>query len=158
MGRGRGKGKKQSVVAACDNDINGEDDKLPISTRGRPHKPLKDEIDEEVKFVNLQEEEDGDGLEETKSGALSRGAKSRATTENGSKRKRHLKVKQNAVDLVNMQNGIIVINKTNQNNELVELESVGYRAKWSRRKKKPTRAAEVRFECKLEDFVALSRN
>ncbi|GFQ05444.1 hypothetical protein PHJA_002688500 [Phtheirospermum japonicum] len=135
MGRVRGKEKKQFATGR-------EDEKLPTRRRGRPQKPVKEDIDGDGKVVNL--EDDGSDLEETKSLVLSKSNKNIQTAaENGSKRKRPLQVMENA-DSVNAQNGIL-ITKTNANDLI---KSVGYRSNGSRRKNKPRRAAEVGFACK----------
>nr|DAD42226.1 TPA_asm: hypothetical protein HUJ06_000456 [Nelumbo nucifera] len=84
MGRGRGKGKKSTVVANHEDPGSGGEESLPAyKRRGRPQKPLKDEIDEEVEKI---EEEDG---ENTKPAATSKEVKSQAAAENGKKRKRY---------------------------------------------------------------------
>ena len=47
MGRGRGKAKK-STVNDHDDPGSGEEEKMPVQKRrGRPQKPLKEDIDEE---------------------------------------------------------------------------------------------------------------
>ncbi|KAI3471403.1 hypothetical protein Pfo_030767 [Paulownia fortunei] len=139
MGRGRGKGKKQSSAAARDDTGSGEDEKLPVRRRGRPQKPLKDDINEEDKVVKIEEEDDG--LEETKSSVLSKSTRNQAATENGRKRKRPSQVKENA-DSVKEENGM---GKKTTATDLIK--SVGYRQNGSRRKNKPRRAAEVGVEC-----------
>ncbi|KAL7134099.1 hypothetical protein ABFS83_11G004800 [Erythranthe nasuta] len=58
MGRGRGKGKKQSAIASRDENGSGEEDKLPVRRRGRPLKPMKDEI--EYDEEELEEKIDGE--------------------------------------------------------------------------------------------------
>ncbi|KAL6539855.1 hypothetical protein OROHE_011626 [Orobanche hederae] len=144
MGRGRGKGKKQSANAREDN-ASGEDEKLPLKRRGRPQKPMRDEIEDDV--VEMLEEDDeeeevyGDG-ENAKSPKTNRNSKNEAATENGKKRKMPLQMKESE-DLVKEENGLG--SKTNGN---VLIKNVGYRPTGSRRKNKPRRAAEVGVECK----------
>ncbi|KAL0339581.1 UNVERIFIED_CONTAM: hypothetical protein Sradi_4474900 [Sesamum radiatum] len=139
MGRGRGKGKKQPAIAVRDDTGSGEDEKLPVRRRGRPQKPLKDDIEEDevVKVI-----EDDDDVEETKGSVLSKSTKNQAATENGRKRKRPSQVKESA-DSLKEENGMGT--KTSATDLI---KSVGYRQNGSRRKNKPRRAAEVGVECK----------
>ncbi|KAJ8527516.1 hypothetical protein K7X08_014967 [Anisodus acutangulus] len=131
MGRGRGKGKKQSVR----EDLgSGEEEKMSVRRRGRPQKPLKDEIEEDEEAEKVVEDEDDS--ENTK------GSISNEAAENGKKRKRSLQVKENA-DSVKEENGIGT--KANSNDLI---KSVGFRQNASRRKNKPRRAAEVGVECR----------
>uniref|UniRef100_A0A0V0I532 Putative neurofilament medium polypeptide-like n=1 Tax=Solanum chacoense TaxID=4108 RepID=A0A0V0I532_SOLCH len=138
MGRGRGKGKKQSVH----EDLgSGEEDKIPIRRRGRPLKPSKDEIgeeEEEEEAMKMKEEENNS--ENTKGSVFNKDVKNQGVV-NGKKRKRTSQVKE--VDSTKVENG--VGNKTNSN-ELIK--SVGFRQNGSRRKNKPRRAAEVGVECR----------
>ena len=119
MGRGRGKGKK--LTASNHDDAgSGEEEKIPAQKRrGRPQKPLKDEIDEEE--VENREVEDG---------------------ENGKKRKRNSHVKEKP-DSVKEENGIGTRSSTDDSSK-----SNGFRQNGSRRKSKPRRAAEAGVECK----------
>ncbi|XP_019166262.1 PREDICTED: uncharacterized protein LOC109162063 [Ipomoea nil] len=138
MGRGRGKGKKHSVR----EDLgSGEEEKNPpVRRRGRPVKPVKDEIEEEDEVEKVVEvEEDGDNM---KSNILSKDIKNQAA-ENGKKRKRSSsQVKENG-DSTKEEKGLGT--KTNANDLI---KSVGFRQNGSRRKSKPRRAAEVGFECR----------
>nr|GMD84464.1 neurofilament medium polypeptide-like [Ipomoea batatas] len=137
MGRGRGKGKKNSVR----EDLgSGEEEKIPpVRRRGRPVKPVKDEIEEEDEVEKVVEvEEDGDNM---KSNILSKDIKNQAA-ENGKKRKRSSQVKENG-DSAKEEKGLGT--KTNANDLI---KSVGFRQNGSRRKSKPRRAAEVGFECR----------
>lgn len=130
MGRGRGKGKKQSAIATRDDNGSGEDEKLPVRRRGRPLKPMKDEIEEEDEVEKIGGEvEDG---EETKS----------------KKRKRPSLIKVSA-DSVTEEDSI-----GTKSNATVLIKPVGYRQNGSRRKNKPRRAAEVGVECRwiLDSF------
>ncbi|KAL8456432.1 hypothetical protein ACS0TY_033749 [Phlomoides rotata] len=140
MGRGRGKGRRQSVVVDHDDIASGEDEKLPVRRRGRPQKPLKGDIEEEDKAVKIEKEDDE--IEETKNSSLSKSTRSQAVAENGKKRKRPSQVKENA-DPTNEEKGVGNITTAT---DLVE--PVGYRQNGSRRKNKPRRAAEVGVECK----------
>lgn len=137
MGRGRGKGKKLTVTNHEDGG-SGEEEKIPAQKRrGRPQKPLKDEIDEEE--VEKIEEEDS---ENAKSGTPSKEIKSPAATENGKKRKRNSHVKEKA-DSVKEENGNGTRSSTDDS-----IKSNGFRLNGSRRKSKPRRAAEAGVECK----------
>ncbi|XP_057768797.1 uncharacterized protein LOC130988858 [Salvia miltiorrhiza] len=140
MGRGRGKGKKQSAIAARDDTGSGEDEKLPVRRRGRPQKPMKDEFEEEDEVEKI-EEEDEDG-EDTKNLVLSKSSKNQAVAENGRKRKRPSQIKESD-DLVKEENAMAA-----KSNATVLIKPVGYRQHGSRRKNKPRRAAEVGVECK----------
>ncbi|KAL0452995.1 UNVERIFIED_CONTAM: hypothetical protein Slati_1277600 [Sesamum latifolium] len=141
MGRGRGKGKKQPTLAARDDTGSGEDEKLPVRRRGRPQKPLKDDIEKEDEVLKIIEEDDD--IEETKGSALSRSTKNQAATENGRKRKRPSSQVKESADSLKEENGMGT--KTSATDLI---KSVGYRQNGSRRKNKPRRAAEVGVECK----------
>lgn len=136
MGRGRGKGKKSS--AAREDAGSGEEEKLPVRRRGRPQKPLKDDIEEEEDVEKMEEDDDS---ESAKSSVLSKDGKNQAGVENGRKRKKPSQVKEN-LDSVKEENG--GGNKTNTD----AMKSTGFRQNGSRRKNKPRRAAEVGVECK----------
>ncbi|XP_022873908.1 uncharacterized protein LOC111392748 isoform X1 [Olea europaea var. sylvestris] len=138
--RGRGKGKKQSAIAARDDVGSGEDEKIPSRRRGRPQKPLKDEFEEEDEVKKIEEEEENG--QDSKSSALNRSTKNLAAAEKGRKRIRPSQVNENA-DLVKEENGVGI--KTNAPDLI---KSVGFRPNRSRRKNKPRRAAEVGVECK----------
>lgn len=133
MGRGRGKGKKQTVLASRE-DGSGEEEKLPAKRRGRPTKAPKDEIEEE-EVEKMEDSKDTD----TKSSVT------KATVENGRKRKRPSQLK-GSHDLLNEENVNGVGVKANGNNAANPV--VGFRQNGSRRKNKPRRAAEVGVECK----------
>ncbi|KAL3534198.1 hypothetical protein ACH5RR_002659 [Cinchona calisaya] len=138
MGRGRGKGKKQSSIAAHEDAGSGEEEKLPVRRRGRPQKPLKDDNEEDEDVEKIEEEEDS---ESAKTSVLNKDGKNQPAAENGRKRKRPTQVKENS-ESVKEENG--VGNKTNTNDAM---KSVGFRQNGSRRKNKPRRAAEVGVEC-----------
>lgn len=136
MGRGRGKGKKQSVH----EDLgSGEEEKIPVRKRGRPQKSSKDEIGEEEEEVVKVEDEEDDS-ENTKGSVFNKDVKNQASV-NGKKRKRTSQVKE--ADSVKVENGVGT--KTNSNDLI---KSVGFRQNGSRRKNKPRRAAEVGVECR----------
>ncbi|WMV38759.1 hypothetical protein MTR67_032144 [Solanum verrucosum] len=98
MGRGRGKGKKLTVLDP-DDPGSDEEEKIPTQKRrGRPQKSLKDDIDEEA--VEMIEEEDS---ESEKLGIQNLEIKGSAT-ENGKKRRRNTRVKEKH-DSVKEENG-----------------------------------------------------
>ncbi|MCD9638866.1 hypothetical protein HAX54_023026 [Datura stramonium] len=136
MGRGRGKGKKQSVH----EDLgSGEEEKIPVRRRGRPQKSSKDEIGEEEEEVVKVEDEEDDS-ENTKGSVFNKDVKNQAAV-NGKKRKRTSQVKE--ADSVKVENGVGA--KANSNDLM---KAVGFRQNGSRRKNKPRRAAEVGVECR----------
>lgn len=138
MGRGRGKGKKQTVVANREDPGSGEEEKMPAyRRRGRPQKPLKDEIEEEEEEAEKIEEDD----EDAKGSISSKDMKTRATMVNGRKRKRSAQVKEN-IDSVAVENGIGTKSSPDDS------KFVGFRQNGSRRKNKPRRAAEAGVDCK----------
>lgn len=138
MGRGRVKGKKPTVSAGNEDPGSGEEETLPSSKRrGRPQKPLKEEVDQEE--AEKIEEEDADNSATSNSG---KEIKSPAAAENGKKRKRHTQVKENN-DSVKEENGVAVSSSND-----APMKSNGFRPNGSRRKSKPRRAAEAGVECK----------
>ncbi|KAF8398476.1 hypothetical protein HHK36_017405 [Tetracentron sinense] len=138
MGRGRGKGKKLTVVANHEDPGSGGEETLPAyKRRGRPQKPLKDEIDEEE--AEKIEEEDG---ENPKTVISSKEMKGPVSAENGKKRKRYSQAKENP-DSVKEENGVGTRSNTDDSTK-----SNGFRQNGSRRKSKPRRAAEAGVECK----------
>ncbi|KAI3688232.1 hypothetical protein L1987_81943 [Smallanthus sonchifolius] len=59
MGRGRGKGKKFTLTNNNDDPASGEDEKIPSQKRrGRPQKPLMDEVEENVEKIEEEEYDD----------------------------------------------------------------------------------------------------
>ncbi|PQQ02048.1 uncharacterized protein Pyn_29504 [Prunus yedoensis var. nudiflora] len=137
MGRGRGKGKRLTVTNH-DDPGSGEEEKIPAQKRrGRPQKPLKDEIDEEE-----TEKIEADDSENGKAGIASKEIKSPSVAENGKKRKRYSQVKEKS-DSVKEENGIGTRSSTDDSTK-----SNGFRHNGSRRKNKPRRAAEAGVECK----------
>lgn len=137
MGRGRGKGKRLTVTNH-DDPGSGEEEKIPTQKRrGRPQKPLKDEIDEEE-----TEKIEEDDSENAKAGIATKEVKSSPVAENGKKRKRYSQVKEKS-DSVNEENGVATRSSTDD-----LTKSNGFRHNGSRRKSKPRRAAEAGVECK----------
>ena len=138
MGRGRGKGKKLTVINHEDT-ASGEDEKVPMQKRrGRPQKPLKDEYDEE----EVEKVEDDSDIS-VKNGISNKEIKSPTAAENGRKRKRSSQVKEK-LESVEEENGI-----GNGSSTTAELtKSNGFRHNGSRRKNTPRRAAEAGVQCK----------
>ncbi|KAM1079406.1 hypothetical protein ACFX2B_013969 [Malus domestica] len=137
MGRGRGKAKKQNIIAAREDTGSGEEERiLPSRRRGRPLKTLKDDI---VEGEAALKTEDGD---DAKGRVLSKDMKDQSAIENGRKRKRSAQVKETI--------------KSVEEDKMIETKSslddpkkaVGFRQNGSRRKNKPHRAAEAGVECK----------
>ncbi|KAK6941905.1 hypothetical protein RJ641_027282 [Dillenia turbinata] len=141
MGRGGGKAKKQTLAGNEDHRSGGEEKVPAYRRRGRPQKPLKDEIEEEEnEEMEKVEEEDGEILKST---VTSKDTKSQAVKETGGKRKRSSQVKEGS-DSVKEENGL-----SNKSSTDDSTKSIGCRQNGSRRKSKPRRAAEAGVECKL---------
>ncbi|KAK9170056.1 hypothetical protein Syun_002196 [Stephania yunnanensis] len=138
MGRGRGKGKKATVVPSNEDPGSGGEESLPAyKRRGRPQKPMKDDADEEeTEKTDEIEEENG------KPADTNNGTKVPAAVENGRKRKKNLQVKDN-LDSVKEENGVSIRSSSGS------IKSNGFRQNGSRRKSTPRRAAEAIVECKL---------
>ncbi|XP_026418695.1 uncharacterized protein LOC113314146 [Papaver somniferum] len=138
MGRGRGKGKKLTVVSSQEDLGSGGEEVLPAyKRRGRPQKPLKDEIDDEGIEEILDKDE-----ENIKSTTLIKEVKTpAAAVENGRKRKKNSQVKEN-MDSIKEEIGV----GTRSSAEIIK--SNGFRQNGSRRKSTPRRAAEAGVECK----------
>ncbi|PIA53393.1 hypothetical protein AQUCO_00900162v1 [Aquilegia coerulea] len=132
MGRGRGKGKKLTAVSSHDDTGSGGEEILPAhKRRGRPQKPLKDDIDDE----EIDEKMEKIDIENEKSANLNKERKP-AEAQIGKKRRRP-PIKENP-DSIKEENGVSTDNiKTN-----------GFRQNGSRRKSKPRRAAEAGVDCK----------
>ncbi|KAJ6804074.1 uncharacterized protein M6B38_187170 [Iris pallida] len=139
MGRGRGKGKKLPLVTSHEDPGSGGEEPLPAyKRRGRPQKPLKDDIDEDV--AEKIEEEGGDG---TKASSVPVKEMKAAAVENGKRRKRNLLVKESS----NLELDLEEKGKVVSANTEVSTRSNGYRQNGNRRKSKPHRAAEAGVIC-----------
>lgn len=137
MGRGRGKGKKLTGATSHEDPGSGNEEPLPLyKRRGRPQKPLKDDIDEEE--VAKIEEEDGD----LKLGAPAKETKGSPAVESGKRRRRQPVVKENS-DSILEENGAGLSSTTEESTR-----KNGFRQNGSRRKNKPRRAAEAGVEFK----------
>ncbi|XP_028777604.1 uncharacterized protein LOC114734212 [Neltuma alba] len=139
MGRGRGKGKKQTVTSKQEEPGSGEEERIPAyRRRGRPQKPLKDEI-EEVETT----EKIGENGENLNGNVSSNEMKTQLVPENKKKRKRSVQIKEK-IDTTKEENGI----RTNKSSSDVPTKTAGFRQNGSRRKNKPRRAAEAGVDCK----------
>lgn len=131
MGRGRVKGRKFSDNKNDENG-SGEEEKIPVQKRrGRPQKPLKDDIDDEVAEKIMEEEDANSGLTNKD--------KSRPGLESGKKRKKKEKTElleeENDND-IEVKSSFIESTPTKSNS-----------GGGNRRKGKPCRAAEACIEC-----------
>ncbi|KAI3952795.1 hypothetical protein MKW92_001005 [Papaver armeniacum] len=126
MGRARGKGKKLTVVLNNEDPESGAEEAIPAyKRRGRPQKPLKDEIDgDEVENID---EEDG---EKAKSAILNKEAKE-------AELEREFGCCERENSNVGTRTGTDNSTKLN-----------GFPQYRNRRKNKPRRAAEAGVECK----------
>lgn len=137
MGRGRGKGKKLTGAASHEDPGSGNEEPLPpYKRRGRPQKPLKDDIDEE-EVAKIEEEES-----DLKLGTPVKETKTTPPVENG-KRKRRLAVAKEDSDSLVEENGAGLSTTTEESTK-----KNGFRQNGSRRKSKPRRAAEAGVEFK----------
>ncbi|MFS7907473.1 hypothetical protein Hanom_Chr01g00071751 [Helianthus anomalus] len=133
MGRGRGKGKKFTLTNNDDTG-SGEEERIPAQKRrGRPQKPLVDEIDEDIEKLEDEENAKSNDVVSDKDGKV---------TENGKKRKRNKQSKEDG-DLVKEESA-----DGTQPNANGSTQVNGFRHIGSRRKSKPRRAAEAGVECK----------
>lgn len=136
MGRGRGKAKKQSVIA--EDPGSGEEEKVPpYRGRGRPVKPLTEEI-EEVEVTEKVEKDE----ENVQGNVSSNDLKTQVITVNKRKRKRSAQVKEKT-DPMKEDNGVRAKLSADES-----VKSTGFRQNGSRRKSKPRRAAEAGVDCK----------
>jgi hypothetical protein len=137
MGRGRGKGKKQST--SVDDLVSDEEDKVPAHRkRGRPLKPVTDE-NEEVEVIEKIEKDD----EENVNGNVSNNdLKTQVITVNKRKRKRSSQVKEK-IEPMKEENGVRAKSSPGDS-----VKSTGFRQNGSRRKNKPRRAAEAGVDCR----------
>lgn len=139
MGRGRGKGKKQTVSSKQEEPGSGEEERIPAyRRRGRPQKPLKDE-NEEVETTETIEE----NCENLNGNVSSNEMKTQLAPENKKKRKRSVLVK-GKIDATKEENGI----RTKSSSDDPTKTVAGFRQNGSRRKNKPRRAAEAGVDCK----------
>jgi hypothetical protein len=134
MGRGRGRGKKQTTVRSHEDKGSSGEEVVPVKKRrGRPQKLFASKIDQ-ADVENFVEQVDAD-QEEADDAKLKNN-----TTAGGTKRGRPLKEGSN-----------IAVEDTNSTIRLSSDESMrtnGFRQIGSRRKNKPRRASETGLECK----------
>lgn len=142
MGRGRGKGKRLTAAKSHDPESGGEEVLPSYRRRGRPQKPLKDEVDnDETGRIDEEEEDDDDDEDDVKGGALKKEAKGSVSAENGKKRKRPPPLKDSTSSITDE------IGPKGATNFDGSLRSNGFRQNGSRRKNTPRRAAEAGVEC-----------
>ena len=134
MGRGRGRGKKLTIVRSHEDKGSSGEEVVPArKRRGRPQKRFADKVDQ-TDVENFVEKVDGDG-EEVDDVKLKN-----STSSVGNKRGRPLKEGSN-----------LVLEENNSSIRPSSDESTrtnGFRQIGSRRKSKPRRAAEAGLECK----------
>lgn len=134
MGRGRGgKGKKQAIIASND-DV--EEEKLPSSNkrRGRPQKPLKDQVEDDQESEKTEDDKNPKSKDSAEVGI-------------GKGRKRKKPTQDNA-DAIEEEKDDSEGGKHKSDSNGSFVRSVGFRPNGSRRKSKPCRAAEVGVKCK----------
>lgn len=135
MGRGRGKGRRQS---ARDDADSGEDERIPASKRrGQPQRLVKNEEDRDTEMM------DDDDTENVKSSITDKDAVDQNTGEDGKKRRNSMADKEDS-DMGEDEKGSGAKSSTMKGESI---KSVGFRQIGSRRKGKPRRAAEVGVEC-----------
>ncbi|KAF0935155.1 hypothetical protein E2562_030436 [Oryza meyeriana var. granulata] len=142
MGRGRGRGKKLTIVRSHEDKGSNAEVVMPArKRRGRPQKRFADKIDQAdvenfVENVIDGEEVEGDDVKLK----ASRLEKNTTTAAAGNKKGRQLKESSN-----------LVLEESNSSIRSSSDESTrtnGFRQIGSRRKSKPRRAAEAGLECK----------
>ncbi|KAL6635018.1 hypothetical protein ACP70R_027689 [Stipagrostis hirtigluma subsp. patula] len=134
MGRGRGRGRRPTIVRSHEDKGSSGEEVVPArKRRGRPQKRFADKIDQ-TDVENFVEKVDGDE-EEVDDAKLKSN-----TAAAGNKRGRQLKDSSN-----------LVLEESNSSVRSSSDESTrtnGFRQIGSRRKNKPRRAAEAGVECK----------
>jgi hypothetical protein len=134
MGRGRGRGKKLTLVRSHEEKGSSGEEVVPArKRRGRPQKRFAEKIDQ-TDIENSVEKVDVDE-EQLDAAKLNNG-----TAAVGNKRGRPMKGGSN-----------IVVQENNSSIRSISDESTrtnGFRQNGSRRKNKPRRAAEAGLECK----------
>ncbi|KAG2653513.1 hypothetical protein PVAP13_1NG460200 [Panicum virgatum] len=134
MGRGRGRGKKLTIVRSHEDKGSSGEEVVPArKRRGRPQKRFADKVDQ-TDVENFVEKVDGDG-EEVDDVKLKN-----STSSVGNKRGRPLKEGSN---LVLEENNSSIRSSSDESTR-----TNGFRQIGSRRKSKPRRAAEAGLECK----------
>lgn len=140
MGRGRGKGKKQPALVEREDPGSGEEEKAPaFRRRGRPIKPLMDDIEEVEATEKIEKDEENVNGNDNGS---SKDLKTQVIAVNKRKRKRSVQVKEKK-DPVKEESGI---RAKPTPDDLAK--PAGFRQNGSRRKNKPRRAAEAGVDCK----------
>ncbi|XP_020570973.1 uncharacterized protein LOC110018088 [Phalaenopsis equestris] len=129
MGRGRGKGKKLTVVPSPEDPGSGAQEHLPeYKSSEQPETPMEDDTNPEE---NVKVEVNGPSIKPVLT------TKDEIVQQSGKKRKRFLQIKENSGAIME-ENGPITGSKVEGTTK-----SIGYRQTGSRRKSKPHRAAEA---------------
>ena len=137
MGKGRGKGKKQSAIAKREEHGNEGDKDSGYRLSGKQENSLKDETEEvEAASGNIE------NMENIKV--------KNSSTDNKRKRKRTVPVKEH-VDPVKEESAIKT--KGNPDDDDDSKKPAGFRQNGSRRKNKPRRAAEAGVDCSLQSEI-----
>lgn len=133
MVRGRVKGKKQNEIIAGEDPVSTEGHKiLPNRRRGRPQKPLKDDVGK-VKIQKIQDEDEKIHISRDD-------VTNHSTIENGTKGKRSAHENLNSIQEENNMEIKSILDEPTK--------SLGFRQSGSKRKNKPHRAAEAGVQCK----------
>lgn len=137
MGKSRVKGKKQTLIAARDDQGSGEEEKIPVKRRGRPLKIVKNDTPQKdaEDFDEVDDVENTDGILSDKL------INAPSVMESGRKRRRTSDINENYG--MAKESGADL-----KNNFKDSVKPVGFRHNGSRRKNKPHRAAEVGVECR----------
>ncbi|KAJ8448149.1 hypothetical protein Cgig2_031873 [Carnegiea gigantea] len=131
MGRGGSIGRNQTLVAASDDPGSRGEKALASKRRGRPQKPLRDEIEEDEQIDKVEE-----NVESSKR-LITKNSEDQTDLENETKkRKSPLQFKENA-DYI--EDGVSGGKPSTEDS----IKPVTFRQNGSRRKSKPHRAAEV---------------
>ncbi|KAG8072133.1 hypothetical protein GUJ93_ZPchr0006g42355 [Zizania palustris] len=140
MGRGRGRGKKLTIVRSHEDKGSSGEEVVPArKRRGRPQKRFADKI-EQTDVENFVENADGEEGEGDDVKLKASGLEKNTTAAAGNKRVRQLK---DASNLVLEQSNSSIRSSSDESTR-----TNGFRQIGSRRKSKPRRAAEAGLECK----------
>lgn len=156
MGRGRGKAKKSTTATNNEDLGSGEEEKLPTQKRrGRPTKPLKEDMDEHDDVAQ-------DDHTENNNKSATKESSTPTKEDNGKKRKRNSQAKEKSSSVIaaapaKEEETRVVVSNTTKSSSTSTVTTTsddgsikitnGFRHIGSRRKNKPRRAAEVGVEC-----------
>lgn len=140
MGRGRGRGKKLTIVRSHEERGTSGEEVIPArKRRGRPQKLFADKIDQ-ADVENFVDNIDGDDQEGDDAKLKASRLEKNNTAAAGNKRGRQLKESPN---LVLEENNPSIRSSSDE-----PTRTNGFRQNGNRRKSKPRRAAEAGLECK----------